>query len=225
MITNITKLNSHYKYIIFDFDGTINNTEPGITATFKKVLDLYGVDYSNVDFRRHIGPPLEFSFKELMGGGDWQQALKDYRRIFVEDNAMLNSKPYDGIKDALKQLSKMNFVLAVATSKYEPFAIQSLEHLGLDGLFDKVYGQTERRGYKNEILAQLIADNGWDKSQCLMIGDTCYDIDGARDNGIDVVAVSYGFEYRDVLEKAQPNAVVDSVDELLQLLSSLQPDM
>ena len=60
-----------YKYIIFDFDGTINNTAPGIVATFKKVLEMYNVDYSGVDFNKHIGPPLEYSFKELVGGDRW----------------------------------------------------------------------------------------------------------------------------------------------------------
>ena len=61
MITNIN-LKNNYKYLIFDFDGTINNTAPGITATFKATLDAFGVDYSNVDFTKHIGPPLKHSF-------------------------------------------------------------------------------------------------------------------------------------------------------------------
>lgn len=47
-----------YKYIIFDFDGTINDTSQGIYHTFKKVLDILGINYDGVDFSRHIGPPL-----------------------------------------------------------------------------------------------------------------------------------------------------------------------
>ena len=51
-----------------------------------------------------------------------------------------------------------------------------------------------------------------------MIGDTCYDVDGAKINGIDVLAVSYGFEDRATLLAHAPNALVDSVSEMAQLL-------
>ena len=99
-----SKAGSKYRYIIFDFDGTINNTAPGIVATFKRVLDMYRVDYSDVDFNKHIGPPLEYSFKELVGGDRWREALETYRRIFEETNAVRNSFLYDGIVDTLKKL-------------------------------------------------------------------------------------------------------------------------
>ena len=217
MITNFN-LKSNYKYLIFDFDGTINNTAPGITATFKATLDLYGVDYSNVDFNEHIGPPLEHSFKLLVGGDRWQDALQTFRRIFEETNALKNSTIYPNIDKLLPLLKQKGYDLSIATSKYEPFAIESLSYLGIAQHFDFVYGQNQRRGYKNEILRQLLEDNGWDKSQCLMIGDTCYDVDGAQANGLDVLAVSYGFEDRQVLLDHNPNALVDSVSEIAQLL-------
>ena len=217
MITNFN-LKSNYKYLIFDFDGTINNTAPGITATFKKTLDLYGIDYSNVDFNKHIGPPLEHSFKELVGGDNWQEALDTFRKIFEETNALRNSTLYPNIQQLLTLLKQKGYVLSIATSKYEPFAIESLHYLNINQHFDVLYGQNQRRGYKNEILRQLIADHGWDKADCLMIGDTCYDVDGAKANGLDVVAVSYGFEDRATLVAHNPNAVVDTVSELAQLL-------
>ncbi len=219
MIVKNKPYRGRYKYLIFDFDGTINNTAPGITATFKKVLDMYAVDYSEVDFNRHIGPPLEFSFQELVGGDRWKSALDDYRRIFSEDNAALNSSIYPGIEETLKSLSDSGrYRLSVATSKYQPFAEESLKFLGIDGLFDCVYGQTETRGYKNEILAQLIGDNGWDRRRCLMIGDTCYDIDGARDNGVDILAVTYGFQKKSELINASPDFLADSPGEIAELL-------
>lgn len=213
-----SKAGSKYRYIIFDFDGTINNTAPGIVATFKRVLDMYRVDYSDVDFNKHIGPPLEYSFKELVGGDRWREALETYRRIFEETNAVRNSFLYDGIVDTLKKLYDEGFVLSVATSKYEPFALQSLEMLGISGYFSCLYGQTEKRGFKGEILRQLIGDNGWNKSQCLMIGDTCYDVNGARANGIDVMAVTYGFEKADKLEEAKPDYIAHSTKDIVTIL-------
>ncbi len=207
-----------YKYIIFDFDGTINNTEEGITDSFKATLDLYGIDYSGVDFRRHIGPPLEFSFRELVGDDKWQEAVYKYRDIFSKTDAINKCHVYDGIIEVLDILRTRGYTLSIATSKYQPYAEQSVAKLGLADKFDVLYGQNEHRGYKDEILAQLISDHGWDKSQCLMIGDTHYDVEGAHANGIDVLAVSYGFESHERLEECKPTMIVDSTMAILDVL-------
>lgn len=210
------KLNK-YKYLIFDFDGTINNTSPGIYAVFKHVLDTMGVSYDGVDFSEHIGPPLEFSYEKLVGKARMDEAIALHKRYFAEDNAAANSFLYDGIVDTLRALQVNGYVLSVASSKYEPHVIESLQYLHLDGFFAHAYGQNERRGFKTEVLRQLVADNGWDKSQCLMIGDTCYDMQGALDNGLDFLAVSYGFGKA---EDMAPHsvAVADSPKQLADLL-------
>lgn len=214
----VFNLKKCYKHLIFDFDGTINNTAPGIEATFKATLDQFGVDYSTVDFTKHIGPPLKHSFDIFVGQDKCQEAIDLFRKIFEQTNALKNSHIYPNVDKLLPLLKSCGYQLSIATSKHEPFAIESLEYLNISQHFDVVYGQTESRGYKNEILRQLIADHGWKKSDCLMIGDTCYDVDGAKINGIDVLAVSYGFEDRATLLAHAPNALVDSVSEMAQLL-------
>ncbi|MCM1043080.1 MAG: HAD hydrolase-like protein [Corallococcus sp.] len=218
MIRKTDSFKGNYKYLIFDFDGTVNNTAEGIIETFKKTLDIYGVDYSDVDFNEHIGPPHGYSFPILVGDGRWREAQDTYRQIYERDKAALKCHLYDGIEDALRTLKSKGYVLSLASSKYEPFIFESLNYLKLNGIFDYVYGQTESRGFKNEILRQLIGDNGWEKSQCLMIGDTVYDINGARDNGLDVVAVTYGFGKSDEILAAKPDAVVDSTSEIVKLI-------
>lgn len=211
-------LKNKYKYLIFDFDGTINNTAPGIYATFKAVLDSYNVDYSNVDFDDHIGPPLDFSYTELVGAERCQEAIAKHVKVFAETNAAQNSFLYDGIVDTLTKLKNAGYVLAIASSKYQPHAIQSLEYHKISHFFHYVYGQTEKRGFKAEVLRQLVADNGWDKTKCLMIGDTLHDMQGALDNGIDGMAVTYGFGKLKDLLKANPVAVVHSPAEIADIL-------
>ena len=207
-----------YKYVIFDFDGTINDTSEGIYATFRGVLDSYGIDYSNIDFSKHIGPPLDFTYTEFVGKERYAEAVQKHYEVYKKLNAAEMCHVYDGIPELIADLYQKGYVLALASSKYEPHAILSLKNLHLYDYFAKVYGQNERRGYKNEILRQLIADNGWDKSQCVMIGDTLYDVDGANENGIDVIAVTYGFGKREDLEKANTVAVVDTPQELIRIL-------
>lgn len=215
----MTKLTKNYKYIIFDFDGTINNTSPGIYSTFSKVLAHFGVDASTVDLSRHIGPPLNDSYTHLVGAENCEKAIELHKKVFADDNAAENSFLYDGIVDVLNKLRQSGkYMLAIASSKYEPHAITSLEYHKIGQYFDFVYGQTEKRGFKAEVLRQLIDDNGWDMSECLMIGDTLHDVEGAHANGIDVVAVTYGFGKCDELEQAHPLALCNSPSEILDLL-------
>jgi len=207
-----------YKYLIFDFDGTVNDTHEGIYHTFKKVLDTMGVSYDGVDFDRHIGPPLEFSYTELVGAARCDEGIALHRKIFAEDNAVNMSRLYDGIADVLRALKNDGFVLSIASSKYQPHAISSIQRFGLQDVFSVVYGQTDKRGFKSEVLRQLIDDNGWDKSQCIMIGDTPYDIDGAHQNGIDAMAVTYGFGKLNELAASHPEMVAHSPAEIAELL-------
>lgn len=207
-----------YKYVIFDFDGTIDDTSEGIYHTFRKVLKLMGVDADGIDFSRHIGPPLDYSYDKLVGTKRCAEAVELHRKVFAEDNAVQMSKLYDGIRETLETLKNHGFVLAIASSKYQPHAIDSLKNFNLFCLFDFVYGQTDKRGFKSEILRQLIADHGWEKEDCIMIGDTPYDIDGAHENGIDAMAVTYGFGKADELEKSAAELTAHSPKEIATLL-------
>ena len=203
-------LSKRYKYIIFDFDGTINNTAPGIYATFTAVLAHFGIDASDMDLSEHIGPPLAYSYNKLLGAQYVEEAIALHRKIFVDINAVEQSFP------ALYNSGQ--YVLAVASCKYQPHLIRSLQVFGLSKYFTSVYAQIPTRLYKADVLRELIADNGWNAADCLMIGDTMHDVDGANANGIDVVAVTYGFEKRERLEKANVVALADNPQQILQLL-------
>lgn len=207
-----------YKYLIFDFDGTINDTSEGIYHTFKKVLDILGVDYTGVDFSRHIGPPLDFSYTELCGKQLCAKGIELHTKVFAEDNAVEMSRLYDGIVETLQRLKAAGYKLSIASSKYQPHAISSIKRFGLENLFDCVYGQNEKRGFKSEVLLQLIEDNGWEKDKCLMIGDTCYDVVGAHENGIDAMAVTYGFGKTEELQNSHPQLTAHSPREIADIL-------
>lgn len=207
-----------YKYLIFDFDGTVNDTSEGIYFTFKRVLDIMGVGYENVDFARHIGPPLEFSYTELVGAARRDEGIALHRKVYKECNALARSRLYDGIRQTLLDLKNAGYILAVASSKFEPHAVESIAMHGLADIFGIVYGQNEKRGYKSEVLRQLIEENGFEKSKCLMIGDTPYDINGAHDNGIDAMAVTYGFGKIEELQNSKPELVAHFPQEIAELL-------
>ncbi len=212
-------LAKQYKYLIFDFDGTINDTSRGIYATFTAVLAHFGIDARCKDLSEHIGPPLKYSYTKLVGSERCQEAIDLHRKIFAETNAIEQSALYDGIVDVLDRLkSSGKYQMAIASCKYQPHLLKSLELFNLQNYFVSVYAQVPDRLYKADVIRQLITDNGWAKEDCLMIGDTLHDVDGAKANGIDVVAVTYGFEQRKKLEQSQTVALLDKPSQIADLL-------
>lgn len=213
------KLTKNYKTVILDFDGTINDTSQGIYATFGAVLAHFGVDAKNVDLREHIGPPLKYSYTRLVGENNCDEAIALHAKKFAEIGAVKMSKPYAGAVELLDGLyNSGKYVLGVASCKYQPHLIASLKTFGMQKYFTYVYAQTETRQYKEEVLNALIEENGLNRRECLMIGDTLNDINGARACGIDVVAVTYGFGKREELERSCAVALCDSPAEVAQLL-------
>lgn len=214
------KLAKTYKNVIFDFDGTINDTSPGIYETFTKVLAHFGIDASKMDLSPHIGPPLKYSYTKLVGEADCDEAIALHRKTFVDINAVALSKPYDGAIEMLDKLYRLGrYELSVASCKYQPHLIASLKLLDIEKYFKHVYAQTEKRLYKAEVLNALIEENGYNRAECLLIGDTLNDIDGAAANNIDVVAVTYGFGKKEELEKSRAVALCDSAEEVYELLT------
>lgn len=213
------KLSKNYKHIIFDFDGTINDTSEGIYATFTAVLKHFGIDAVNLDLSEHIGPPLSYSYAKLLGKERTAEAIKLHAKTFADINAVAMSKPYDGAIEMLRKVRACGkYTMSVASCKYEPHLIASLKAFGLDKYFDYVYAQNESRQFKADVLNALIDENGFDRKECLMIGDTLNDVDGAVSCGIDVVAVTYGFGKKEDLERSPAIALCASPAEVTQLL-------
>lgn len=212
-------MNKTYKHLIFDFDGTINDTSEGIYATFRAVLKRFGINAENMDLTEHIGPPLSYSYAKLVGEDNCGKAIALHAEIFAAINAVAMSKPYDGAADMLERARNSGrYTMSVASCKYQPHLVASLKAFGLDKYFDYVYAQTETRQYKAEVIDALIRENGMDRADCLMIGDTLNDVEGAIANGIDVVAVTYGFGKKEELKRAQVSALLNSPAEVAAFL-------
>lgn len=205
-----------YKYVILDFDGTLADTAEGIYHTFTKVLTILGKQVPD-DLSAHIGPPLEYSYR-LLAGDDAEKAIALHRQVFAEDEAYKMSRLYDGVEDMLQKLAAAGCVLSVASSKYQPHADKSIRYFHIEKYLYKVYGQNEKRGFKQEVLRQLIADSGWQKDSCIMVGDTCYDVEGALANGIDAMAVTYGFGQLRQLSRCGAKYIANSPRQVAEIL-------
>ena len=179
-----------YKYLLFDLDGTITDSQLGITNSVMYALNKYNIEVKQrSDLFKFIGPPLETSFMEYYNFTK-EQALQavDYYREYFKDTGIFENVIYDKFEELLQYLVKQGYILIVATSKPEVFAKRIIEHFHLEQYFSNVCGSTldGSRSKKGEVIAYALKENKISNlSQVLMIGDREHDIIGAKENHID----------------------------------------
>ena len=216
-----------YRYLIFDLDGTLINSIPEITASLNHALKACGLEEvtDGRDLSWFVGPPLRDGFRRLLDTSDdslVETLVTAYRDMYKD--ASLDSKLYPGMRNLITDLSKRR-TLALATTKPTLYATKILEHLGLSGSFGMVLGceLDGRRSTKEELIGCIIDSYGGAPTDYLFIGDRRDDVAGARKNGIDSVAVLYGYGSVAEIEGARPTFIAATVVELDSLLRELIP--
>lgn len=213
----------HFSHIIFDLDGTLTDSTRGIGSSIKYSLDKMQLDgFNGVVLDEFIGPPLQQGFKKLFGLNERNTELAvEYFREYYSVHGLLENDPYPGIFEMLEELHFTGKQLFIATSKLEKFAVQISEYFG----FAKYIVQLKGADYKGEnatkstIIAHLLESRQLSPSKKIaMIGDTVFDIEGGKENGLSTMAVLYGFGKKEDLERARPDYLVNNVEELYELL-------
>lgn len=188
-----------YKGIIFDLDGTLIDTSEGLFKSIKEAAASLNYNPpTDKDFRFFMGPPVMKSYREFykLSETDALTLVTEFRKIYKEKH-LYESKPYDGIFDLLKSVIDMGYKTSAATFKKESFAVNILTHFGFEKLLLSIHGSgTEGVLSKADAVKLAIDDFGFEKSECLMVGDTENDYNAARDCGIDFLAVSYGYGFK-----------------------------
>ncbi len=212
-----------YEVLLFDLDGTITDTGPGIRNSVAYALEKQGICVDDMSkLNRFVGPPLIDSFKNFYGMNEEQanRAVADYRSIYAEKGIYENNI-YDGMRELLKALYEKGKTLAVATSKPEGFAKLVIDDLGLSPYFKYVAGADMEgtRNKKSKVIEYALEVCGvTDKNKVIMIGDTRFDILGARECGIDSLGILFGYGSREELEEAGATYIVNNVCDIADAL-------
>lgn len=210
------------KAILFDLDGTLTDSGEGIMKCAKLALDHYGIDVPNFDdLRVFVGPPLVDSFVRFgVPAEEANNAVTIYRSRYLTVGKFENF-PYPGIEALLQKLKDDGHSLYVATSKPESTSIEILEHFGLAGYFDIICGATmdTSRNSKAKVIAYLLSQTGR-AEHTVMVGDTAFDVIGAKAHGIPTVGVSWGYGKVSDMEEAGAVAIAHTMDELYAYLSA-----
>jgi phosphoglycolate phosphatase len=210
--------------VLFDLDGTLTNPFTGITNSMQHALREVGLEPPLVDqLRRYIGPPLQVTFREILGDdARAAEALGHYRRRYGETGKFENEL-IPGVVEAVQTLSDSGYRLFVATSKLETYSVDIIEHFGLAPFFQRVHGSAldGSRADKGELIRHILETERLDPRQTVMIGDRLHDALGAAMNDVRTIGVLWGFGDREELEGAGAAGIVESPDELPEMVSGM----
>ncbi|MCD7715334.1 MAG: HAD hydrolase-like protein [Lachnospiraceae bacterium] len=151
----------HYDTILFDLDGTLTESAPGIVNAVLYALKKNGIEETDREkLMTFVGPPLYDSFQKHYGMSKQQadHMVDDFREYYHERGWKENS-PYEGVPEMLQTLRAQGRKLAVATSKPEVTAKQILSFFGLTEYFDLIAGATmdDSRSRKGDVIAYAVA--------------------------------------------------------------------
>lgn len=212
------------RFFLFDLDGTLTDSREGVINSVKLVLGHYGIAVPDGDGEnRFIGPPLRESFRESgVPEGEIENAMKIYRSRYFSVGKY-ECRIYRGIESLLARLYEEGYGLYVATSKPEGISVEILQHFGLARYFSRIAGASldGRIDTKDQVITHLFEEIGKDrpKENAVMIGDTAFDVLGAKRHGIPCVGVSWGYGAHAELNAAGAIAVVDDTEALYRILT------
>ena len=216
-------MNAGFTCILFDLDGTIVDSAPGITATLAYTFEHMGLPVPTpAELVAYVGPPIMDSFRDLahFDLAEANRALDIYREQYLK-TGVYDATVYPGIEDVFKEIHARRIPLSLATSKPELPAKLILEKTGLLHYFDVITGASEdevrsaKKDVVKEALERLEAF-GADISRPVMVGDRIHDVDGAWEHQVPTIFVRWG--YGAPAEEVGTIGVATDAEDLTRLL-------
>jgi phosphoglycolate phosphatase len=216
----------HWRNVLFDLDGTLIDSRPGIIAGMRHALATLGhalpaEEEQSLDWV--IGPPLAQVLARLLQpfGDDHrtEQAVTAYREWYWRVG-LFDARVYPGVPGLLEELARER-ALFVCTAKRTAFARRVLEHFDLARCFQGIHGGEPdgRFDDKSELIRYLISAYGMSPEQTVLVGDREHDVLAGRGSGVSVIAVTYGYGGREELLAAGASVLCDSPGDVLEALN------
>ena len=214
------------KTLLLDLDGTLTDPKIGITTCI-----LYGLAQVGHPIDEHtdldwcIGPPLKASLEQLLPDNARhlaQAALDAYRERFGSIG-LFENHVYPHVTETLTTLKQSGFSLILATAKPTVYAKRILEHFNIASCFTAIHGSEldGTRTDKTELLAFILEQHQLQAHECIMVGDRHYDVMAARNNGMKVVGVTYGYGNEAERQQAPADVLIDCFGQLPQAVAQL----
>ena len=212
-----------YATILFDMDGTVLDTLQDLWASTNAVLRELGYPERSLDdIRSYVGNGARNQIRRALPEGSDDAAIDGALaryRVYYAAHCRDHTKPYSGVTETLRRLKRAGKKLAVVSNKPDAAVrLLAAEHFG--GLLDVAIGETPalRRKPAPDMADAALAALGADKSGAVYVGDSEVDVATARNAGLPLIAVSWGFRSREALTAAGAETIADTPEELLALL-------
>ena len=214
-----------YENIIFDLDGTLTDSGPGIRHAVRHALKRFGIEEDDeAKLNRFIGPVLYDSFQKFYGiDAETAKNGEEYFREYYRDKGIFENSLYDGITEMLEALKTGGAKLFIATSKPDFMALRVIEHFDIAKYFDCVCGAKPDMSIssKKDVISLL-------KNACphitaqnsVMVGDREHDVSGAAHHGIPCIGVLWGYGSETELAQGGAKHLVSTPFELSELILS-----
>ena len=208
------------KHIIFDLDGTIIDSKAEIISTYQKVIEQipteFKVDLTAIDFGANLNQVLAYIYQTDVSK---IPAAKDLFANLYDNSNFEKTVVYEKVHETLTKLLDNGKSLYVATNKRHIPSQKILEIKQLKPYFKDIIGNEMSPNVsmtKSKMIEYLMNKHNFKNG--FMIGDTVGDIDAGKANGLTTIAVSYGYQRIEELEKVSPNYISNSFENLLKFV-------
>lgn len=209
------------QYIIFDFDGTLINTDPAIIASWQEVFRTYRCEESDLaTLYRTFGETIKDTVARFFPDENQEEVIRCYRNYQDKHCKDLISL-FDGIPELLRELKARGKTLAIVTSRLAKTTAEYLDLVGVREYFDLVITADDTKAHKPdpEPLLMALGKLGATKEETVMLGDTRFDIGCCRNAGVDSILVHWGHPITG--DEGEPTWHLDRPIDLLTLIDSI----
>ena len=224
------------KYIIFDFDGTIGDSQSLIVKTLQDTMRARKLEVkSDEACAKTIGLRLDEAFVSLFGmsAEEGMECAATYREIFLDNKKTMIVQPFPHVIDTLRELHRRGYILGVASSRNHCSLDGYVKQMQLENIFSSIVAGDdvehtkpapdmvfkalgEMLGMKNPVTSAEAEDIKDVLAETLVVGDMNFDVDMAHHAGCKACAVTYGNGTREQLASAE--FIIDDFAELLELV-------
>lgn len=224
------------KYIIFDFDGTIGDSQSLIVKTLQDTMRARKLEVkSDEACAKTIGLRLDEAFISLFGmsAEEGMECAATYREIFLDNKKTMIVQPFPHVIETLRELHRQGFILGMASSRNHCSLDGYVKQMQLEDIFSSIVAGDdvehvkpapdmvfmalgEMKGMKNPVTSAELGDVEDLLDEVLVVGDMTFDVDMAHNAGCKACAVTYGNGTREQLASAE--FIIDDFAELLGLV-------
>jgi len=205
--------------LLFDFDGTLLDTNELIIQTFQYVLgNHYPGRFERIDILPFLGPTLHESFDSI-DPEKTEQLIVEYRAWNKSMHDELSSE-FDGVSETMRLLKAAGMKMAIVSTKRTEMIMKGLELLDVEGVFDEVIAMDDVTKTKPDPEPILLALErlGSTADEALMIGDNYHDIVGGQNAGVRTAGVAWSAKGEAFLQTFNPDYMLQHISELLNLV-------